>query len=95
MDSSDSPERTAYGQELQAAIESPVNAPPPMYRSVFVLREVEELSVAETADCLGITKESVNTRCHRARALLRNRWNARSAMPPLRRSRISGIDATA
>ena len=73
MDSSDNPERTAYGRELQSAIESAVDALPQLYRSVFVLREVEEMTVAETADCLGITEESVKTRCHRARALLRSR----------------------
>ena len=73
MDSSNNPERTAYGRELQSAIESAVDALPPLYRTVFVLREIEEMSVAETADCLGITEESVKTRCHRARALLRSR----------------------
>jgi RNA polymerase sigma-70 factor (ECF subfamily) len=73
MDSSDNPERTAYGRELQSAIESAVDALPPLYRTVFVLREVEEMSVAETAGCLGITEESVKTRCHRARAFLRSR----------------------
>jgi RNA polymerase sigma-70 factor (ECF subfamily) len=73
MDSGDSPERAAYGRELQSAIESAVDALPPMYRTVFVLREVEDMSVTETADCLGITEESVKTRCHRARSLLRRR----------------------
>ena len=71
--SSDNPERVAYGRELQSAIESAVDALPPLYRTVFVLREVEEMSVAEAADCLGITEESVKTRSHRARALLRSR----------------------
>jgi RNA polymerase sigma-70 factor (ECF subfamily) len=73
MDTSDNPERTAYGRELQTAIEKAVDTLPPLYRSVFVMREVEEMSVAETADCLGITEESVKTRMHRARALLRDR----------------------
>ncbi len=73
MNSSDNPERTAYGRELQSAIESAVDALPPLYRSVFVLRDLQDMSVAETADCLGITQESVKTRLHRARALLRSR----------------------
>jgi RNA polymerase sigma-70 factor, ECF subfamily len=71
MDTHDNPERAAYGQELRIAIEVAVDNLPPLYRSVFVLREMEEMSVAETADCLGITQESVKTRMHRARALLR------------------------
>ncbi len=73
MDTSDSPERTAYGRELQSAVESAVDALPPLYRTAFMLREIEDMSVAETADCLGITEETVKTRCHRARALLRSR----------------------
>jgi RNA polymerase sigma-70 factor (ECF subfamily) len=71
--SSENPERRAYGRELQTAIESAVEALPPLYRSVFVLREIEEMSGAETADCLGINEETVKTRLHRARRLLRHR----------------------
>ncbi len=72
MHTSDNPERAAYEAELHTAIETAVDALPPLYRSVFVLRELEEMSVAETAECLGITQESVKTRLHRARALLRS-----------------------
>jgi RNA polymerase sigma-70 factor, ECF subfamily len=71
MNSSDNPERNAYSGELKAAMESAVDSLPPLYRGVFVMRELEEMSVAETADCLGITQESVKTRLHRARTLLR------------------------
>ena len=73
LSSGESPERAAYGRELQTAIESAVDALPPLYRSVFVLREIEEMSGAEAADCLGITEETVKTRLHRARRLLRHR----------------------
>jgi len=52
---------------LERAIEAlPVN-----YRSVLVLRLVEGLNVADTATCLDLTEETVKTRLHRARALLR------------------------
>jgi RNA polymerase sigma-70 factor (ECF subfamily) len=73
MSSHDNPERTVYGLELRAAIEAAVEKLPPIYRAVFVLREVEELSGTETAGCLGITEETVKTRLHRARMLLRSR----------------------
>jgi RNA polymerase sigma-70 factor, ECF subfamily len=73
MNTDDNPERTTYGRELRSAIEKAVDSLPPLYRSVFVMREVDDLSVAETADCLGITQESVKTRLHRARTLLRSR----------------------
>jgi RNA polymerase sigma-70 factor (ECF subfamily) len=71
MHDGDNPERTVYGRELQSVIEKAVDRLPPLYRSVFVMREIEEMSGAETAECLGITQESVKTRLHRARALLR------------------------
>ncbi len=73
LSSNDSPERAAYGKELQTAIESAIDALPPLYRGVFVLREVEEMSGADTASCLGISEETVKTRLHRARRLLRRR----------------------
>jgi RNA polymerase sigma-70 factor (ECF subfamily) len=52
---------------LQAA----VDALPENYRTVFVLREVEQLSTSETAACLEVSEEAVKTRLHRSRALLR------------------------
>jgi RNA polymerase sigma-70 factor (ECF subfamily) len=71
------PEQRAADQELGRAIESAVDAPPEVYRSVFMLRDVEGLSTAETAACLEINAETVKTRLHRARALLRNHISAR------------------
>jgi RNA polymerase sigma-70 factor (ECF subfamily) len=41
------------------------------YRSVYVLREVEQLSTAETAEALGLGEEAVKVRLHRARGMLR------------------------
>ena len=55
------------GRMLQSA----VDALPETYRTVFVLREVEQLSTTETADSLGLSEEAVKTRLHRSRALLR------------------------
>jgi RNA polymerase sigma-70 factor (ECF subfamily) len=73
MHNSDNPERTAYDRELRAAIEKALDGLPPLYRTVFVMREIEDMTIAETAGCLGITPENVKTRLHRARSLLRNR----------------------
>ena len=50
---------------------------PRVYASVFMLREVEGLSTEETAACLEINPDTVKTRLHRARALLRNHIAAR------------------
>jgi RNA polymerase sigma-70 factor (ECF subfamily) len=73
MKSHDNPERTVQDLQVRAAIEDAVERLSPIYRAVFVLREVEELSGSETAECLGITEETVKTRLHRARVLLRHR----------------------
>lgn len=73
MKSHDNPERTVHDLQVRAAIEGAVEKLSPIYRAVFVLREVEELSGSETAECLGITEETVKTRLHRARVLLRHR----------------------
>jgi RNA polymerase sigma-70 factor (ECF subfamily) len=65
------PEQQIYDGELKMVLEKAFDKLPDDYRSVFMLREVEELSTAETAECLDISEENVKTRLHRARALLR------------------------
>lgn len=65
------PEQQAMLGELGHLLESAVDRLPATYRSVFVLRGVENLSTAETAGCLGLSEEAVKTRFHRSRALLK------------------------
>ncbi len=65
------PETHAMQGQLAQMLQAAVDALPETYRSVFVLREVEQLSTTETADCLGLSEEAVKTRLHRSRALLR------------------------
>jgi RNA polymerase sigma-70 factor (ECF subfamily) len=67
----ETPEAQAMRAELGRILRAAVDGLPDGYRSVFVLREVESLSTAETAECLGLTEEAVKTRLHRSRALLR------------------------
>lgn len=71
------PEQRAADHELGQAIEAAVDALPEVYSAVFMLRDVDGLSTAETAACLGINAETVKTRLHRARRLLRNHIAAR------------------
>jgi RNA polymerase sigma-70 factor (ECF subfamily) len=59
---------------LEAALESL----PESYRTVFMLREVEGLSTIDTAECLEINEDTVKTRLHRARGLLRDELYARA-----------------
>jgi len=72
------PERQAFAGELRALIESAIEALPEHYRAVFVMREVEGLSTAETAECLEESEDVVKTRLHRARMLLRRELMARA-----------------
>ena len=65
------PEGEAFGAEVRAFVEAAVEALPEKYRTVFVLRHVEELSTAETAELLELSEETVKTRLHRARSALR------------------------
>ena len=72
MDRRDDPERQAGGVEARAILERAIDSLPDSFRTVFVLRAVEEMSVAETAACLDIPEDTVKTRLHRARRLLRD-----------------------
>jgi RNA polymerase sigma-70 factor, ECF subfamily len=61
------PERQAFGRELGALIESAVDNLGDGYREVFMLRQVEGLSTAETAEVLGLSEDVIKTRLSRAR----------------------------
>jgi RNA polymerase sigma-70 factor (ECF subfamily) len=65
------PERLAQSGELRLVLEHAIDDLPGPFRTVFMLRGVEGLNVAETAACLNIPEATVKTRFHRARALLR------------------------
>jgi len=66
----DNPERLAYDRQLKIVLEKAIDKLPQDYRTVVVLRIVEELSINETAACLDLSIETVKTRLHRGRALL-------------------------
>ena len=72
------PEQRASERELGAALEDAIDTLPDQFRAVFVLRDVEGLSTAETAECLGINEETAKTRLHRARTILRARLLSRA-----------------
>jgi RNA polymerase sigma-70 factor, ECF subfamily len=71
------PEVEVAGREECRLLEAAVDELPEPYRLVFMLREVQELSVAETAESLGISEENVKVRLHRARGALREAMLAR------------------
>ena len=65
------PERMAFSAELRGLLELAVDALPDSSRAVFVLRQVEGLSTAETAEALELSEDVVRTRLSRARAAIR------------------------
>ena len=68
---SESPAASTLRAELRRLLERRIDELPAAFRTVFVMRDVEEMSVQETADLLGIPQATVRTRLFRARALLR------------------------
>ena len=69
--SSESPTDAALRAEARRLLERRIDELPLSFRTVFVLREIEELSAEEVSACLGIPQATVRTRLFRARALLR------------------------
>jgi RNA polymerase sigma-70 factor (ECF subfamily) len=77
------PEAQASTRELARALEDAIDSLPDAFRAVFMLREVEGLSTAETAACLALNEQTTKTRLHRARTLLREHLtaSAQAALP--------------
>ena len=59
-------------KELREALSKALASLEPKYRQVLVLRDIQQFSVAETAEALGISGEAVRTRLHRARLRMRD-----------------------
>lgn len=65
------PERTMAQREIQRLVEQAIDDLPEAFRIVLVARVIEEMSIEETAELFGLRAETVKTRLHRARALLK------------------------
>lgn len=72
VSASNDPERTMARSEIRDVLERSIDELPDAFRVVFVARIVEDMSVEETAGLLGLRPETVKTRLHRARLLLRD-----------------------
>jgi len=86
-EASPDPEQITTRAELRELLEEAILDLPAQYRAVLMLRDVEELSTAETADVLSLTEENVKVRLHRGHGMVRS-WllarvgaNARDAFP--------------
>jgi RNA polymerase sigma-70 factor (ECF subfamily) len=66
------PERTMAQRQIQLLLEQEIDKLPNDFRMVLVARVIEEMSIEETAALFGLRAETVKTRLHRARKLLRD-----------------------
>jgi len=66
------PEKTMAQREIQQVVEQAIDELPEAFRIVFITRVMEGMNVEETAEILDLKPETVKTRLHRARALLRD-----------------------
>jgi RNA polymerase sigma-70 factor (ECF subfamily) len=65
------PERSMAQQQINKILERAIDALPEPFRLVLVARLIEDMSIEETAELLGLRPQTVKTRLHRARAMLR------------------------
>ena len=81
----DNPEQQYAKEQLRQLLEKGIGSLPPIYRTVLVLRDVENLSSEETAAALDLTVAAVKSRLLRARLLLRDRLSLHFAVDGDRR----------
>ena len=62
--------------ELKNILQDAIGRLPEKYRTVFIMREIEDMSVAETQECLDLSEANVKVRLNRAKAMLRNAVSA-------------------
>lgn len=67
-----SPDQQSIDQETREVLEKAINKLPPKYRSVYIMREVEEMSTKDTALALEISESNVKVRLMRAKKKLRH-----------------------
>ena len=78
MSDEKSPEQQASAREMNHLLEEAIMSLPVPYRAVLMMRDVEEMSTADTAAALDLTEENVKVRLHRARAALRGELLSRA-----------------
>jgi RNA polymerase sigma-70 factor (ECF subfamily) len=71
VSATDDPEKSMAQREIQHVVEGAIDELPEPFRLVFITRVVEGMNVEETAEILDLKPETVKTRLHRARAMLR------------------------
>ena len=66
------PLASMLNSELKIVMEKAISQLPDKYRTIFIMRELENMSIAETQECLNLSEVNVKVRLNRAKAMLRN-----------------------
>jgi RNA polymerase sigma-70 factor (ECF subfamily) len=69
---SQTPLMNVVNSELKVILEKAIRRLPEKYRTVFIMREIENMNVSETRECLDLSEVNVKVRLNRAKAMLKN-----------------------
>jgi RNA polymerase sigma factor (sigma-70 family) len=69
---SQTPLMNVVNSELKKILEEAIGQLPDKYRTVFIMREIENMNIAETRECLDLSEVNVKVRLNRAKAMLKN-----------------------
>jgi len=86
------PVTAAVNSELRSILNDAIGKLPEIYRSVFVMREIENMNIAETKECLNISEVNVKVRLNRAKALLRDILSAQYSKEDILHFHLSRCD---
>lgn len=68
----ETPEEITIQKDYKVLLEQVVNELPPKYRSVYMMREIENMDTSETAKCLNISESNVKVRLHRGKRMIQD-----------------------
>jgi len=86
------PVTTAVNSELRSILNDAIRRLPEIYRTVFVMREIENMNIAETKECLKISEVNVKVRLNRAKAILRDLLSAQYSKDDILNFHLSRCD---
>jgi RNA polymerase sigma-70 factor (ECF subfamily) len=86
------PVTATVNSELRSILNDAIRKLPEMYRSVFVMREIENMNIAETKECLNISEVNVKVRLNRAKAMLRDILSAQYSKEDILQFHLSRCD---
>jgi RNA polymerase sigma factor (sigma-70 family) len=86
------PVSATVNSELRSILNDAIRRLPEKYRTVFVMREIENMNVAETKECLNISEVNVKVRLNRAKAMLRDLLSAQYSKDDILNFHLSRCD---